>query len=154
MARQIVETTDGKRYRLLKRSADTSLVRCVDTAETKSVPTAELQPVTDDTVDSASLAAFDDAVVQVVTTVPDERGLKLLTALDTHGPVPVEALLTEYEFCERELHARIAELQAAGLVTREDIQTHRGYSTTERASEALTRLRLSPRRESRSLPRE
>ena len=92
-------------------------------------------------MDTAPLAAFDDAAVQVVTAVPDERGLELLAALDTHGPVPVEALLTEYEFCERELHARIAELQAAGLVTREDIEARRGYSTTGRASEALARLR-------------
>lgn len=43
MTRQLVETTDGQRYHLLRRSADTSLVRCVDTEETKSVPTAELQ---------------------------------------------------------------------------------------------------------------
>ena len=76
-----------------------------------------------------------------MTSLSDDRALSLLDEIDTRGPVPVRTLLSTRECCESDLHGICAELRAAGLLAECEVAGERGYRTTERASEALSRSR-------------
>lgn len=76
-----------------------------------------------------------------MTCIRDDRALSLLDEIDTQGPVSVRALLSMQDFCESDLHGICAEFRAAGLLEEHEVSGERGYHTTERAHEALERLR-------------
>jgi len=91
--------------------------------------------------DPPATADIPDAVVRLIGAVPDERTLALLFELDAEGPLAVRTLLARTTLCESDLHGRLAELQAGGLIEERRIAGERGYATTETASEALAALR-------------
>ena len=141
MSRRPVRDDDGNRYVLLKRSAESSLVRDPRTGNRKHVPNDELELLSDESVFSTVLEAIPDDVVTVLTAVHDDRTLAILLELDADGPIAARTLLSLYEFCESDLHGLLAELRAAGLVREQSVAGERGYETTAAASTALSKLR-------------
>ncbi len=144
MARRIVRDPDDRRYLLLKRSKDSSLVRPVDGGDRRYLPTAELTVVEEASRTSAVLAPLPASIRSLVTAVHDDRTLAVLQDLALSGPVAVETLMATYDFCESTFHGVIAELQVADLVTETTVAGQRGYDTTDRADRALTALRATP----------
>lgn len=74
-----------------------------------------------------------------MTRVHDDRVRSLLGEIDSRGPISVRELL-DGDRCESDLHGMCAELRAAGLLEKCEVAGERGYRTTDRASEALSRL--------------
>lgn len=140
MSRRPVEDDDGTRYLLLKRSAESSLVRNVDTGERTHLPNDRLEPANESTVDTL-VSVVSDNTRRLVTAVHDDRSLALLLELDAEGPMAVRDMLAAYDFCESDLHGLLAELRAAGLLTETTVAGERGYDTTETATTALSNLR-------------
>jgi hypothetical protein len=141
MTPRTVEDGDGTRYLLLKRSAESSLVRDPETGERLHLPNDDIEVVEDIATADTVLRAIPEELVSLVTAVHDERALALLVELDEEGPMSVHTLLSAYDFCESDLHGLVAELRAAGLVQEATVHDQRGYETTEEASEALDLLR-------------
>ncbi|MFC7073318.1 hypothetical protein ACFQJ7_01105 [Halovenus rubra] len=141
MTRRTVRDTEGTRYLLLKRSADASLVRHPETGERQHIPNDDLDTVDDATAADTVLRALPEPVVSLVTSVHDERSLALLLELDEEGPLSVRTLLSEYDFCESDLHGLLTELRAGGFVAETTVLGQRGYETTEVATDALDALR-------------
>lgn len=137
---QPVSDEDGNRYVLLKRSAESSLVRDPETGEERYVPNGELTP-TEASPLAVAAAGLPDAVRRAVLACPDERALGLLVELVDRGPVSVRTLLAEYDLCESELHGLLAEFRAAELLVETTVDGERGYETTEGARNAVRRFR-------------
>jgi hypothetical protein len=137
---QPVEDADGRRYLLVKRSGESSLVRDPATGEECYRPNDALTPVEASGLELAAEAVPAPAR-RVLTAVHDDRGLGLLLALDARGPTGVRTLLDWTDLCESDLHGLLAEFRAAGLVDKADVAGERGYRVTDLASEALTHLR-------------
>lgn len=140
MTLRTVEDREGTRYLLLKRSAESSLVRNPETGERRHLPNEELSVVESAPTADTVLRGIPDEVVSLVTAVHEEPALALLVELDAEGPMSVRSLLSTYEFCESDLHGLLAELTAAGLIEETQVVGERGYETTETASAALSSL--------------
>jgi len=137
---QTVETDDGRRYLLLKRSAESSLVRDPETGEKRYLPNGAIEPVGVSPLAAAALAV-PGPTREVLTAVHSERALGLLLELDRDGPTTVRELLGSYDCCESDLHGLLAEFRAAGLVEECRLAGDPAYATTERAGEGLAGLR-------------
>lgn len=135
-----VEDDAGRRYLLLTRSSDSSLVRDIETGERRHVPNARL-----------SEPAGVDPLVAAAETVPaagrgalrglhDDRAIGLLVLL-AHAPRSVRALLSATDLCESDLLGVASELRAAGLVEAAVVDGERGYAATDPAREALQSAR-------------
>jgi len=129
----------GTRYLLLKQSDDSSLVRNPETGAERYLPNDELT-VTGESPLSVAAGAVPAPQRRLLTAVHSERILGLLVELDENGPTSVRELLGRYDLCESDLHGRIGELRAAGLVREADVGGERGYATTELAHEGLSGL--------------
>jgi len=90
---------------------------------------------------SVAASAVPEPRRRVLTAVHSEEVLGLLLELDARGPLSAREILGRYDLCESDLHGRITELRAAGLVRNADINGERGYAATELASEGLDGLR-------------
>jgi len=132
-----VRDGEGRRYRLLKRSSETSLVRDVETGETRSLANDEWEAVDGDAPLAAAAAAVDPDARALVTAVGDERTLGLLVRLVAEGPLSVRRLLGESELCESDLHGTVGELRAAGLVEPATVAGRRGYAATDAGAAAV-----------------
>jgi len=130
----------GDRYLLLKRSGDSSLVRDPETGDERYLPNDELT-VTGDSPLTVAAAAVPRPQRRLLAAVHSERILGLLLELDGDGPIAVRELLGRYDLCESDLHGRIGELRAAGLVEEAEVGGERGYAATELTHEALAALR-------------
>lgn len=97
-----VEDRAGRRYELLKRSEQASLVRDPSTGERRYLPNDVL--------------AFD------VETGPDPR-----TLIVEAGGMRIRELLDRTSLCESDVHARLADLQVRGLIRETEIDGERGY---------------------------
>ena len=137
-----VHDDDGRRYLLLKRSGESSLVRHPATGEERYLPNEALT-VDDEGSDTLELAAsaVPDAVRRVLSACRDDRSLGLLLELDRRGPVPARALLG-YGLCESDVLGLVGEFRAAGLVVEADAGGERGYDLTDDARDALAVLRV------------
>lgn len=93
--------------------------------------------------DPLATTDLPDAVVTLVAAVPDEHALALLLELDAEGPLAVRTLLARTDLCESDLHGRLAELRAGGLIEERKIAGERGYATSETASDALSSVLTS-----------
>lgn len=133
---------EGRRYLLVKQSADSSLVRDPTTGEERYLPTDELS-VTGESPLEVAAASVPEAPRRVLTAVRDERTLGVLVELEERGPLSVREVLGAYDLCESDLHGVVGELRAAGLVTETEVDGERGYGTTALASEGLASLRSS-----------
>lgn len=135
-----VRDADGRRYLLLERSDDASLVRDPASGEELTLPNDRLS---DDDEDGDALAvaarAVSDPVRRLLSACRDDRALGLLLELDRRGPLPARALL-EYELCESDVLGLVGEFRAAGLVEPATVAGERGYALTDEAGDALTAL--------------
>jgi len=135
-----VRDETGDRYVLLKRSAESSLVRDPETGERTHLPNDSLTPVEGESPLSTTAGCVPEPVRTLVTAVPDDRALGLLVHLEDRGPLPVRTLISTTDLCESDLHGLLAECRAAGLVAETTVAGERGYETTETAGTALDRI--------------
>lgn len=140
-----VRDEEGTRYLLRKRSAESSLVYDPETGEERYLPNDRLR----ETEESGSAletaaAAVDPAVRTLVRAAHDDESLGLLVALADRGPIGVRQLLDGYGLCESDLHGRLAELVAAGLIEEATVAGERGYRATAECREALAVVRSEP----------
>ena len=139
--RRTVRDEAGKHYVLEKRSSDASRVRDPETGKRQHLPNEQLTLVEGKSPLVTATDTLPDAVLELLTGVPDERALGLVLEIETGGPTAVRTLLSAYDICESDLHGLLAELQAAGLLTETRVAGERGYETTTTASEALDAVR-------------
>lgn len=130
----------GDPYLLLKRSGESSLVRDPETGDERYLPNDELT-ATGDSPLTVAARTVPSSNRRLLTAVHSEQILGLLVELADRGPLSVRELLGRYDLCESDLHGRVGELRAAGLVREADVAGERGYETTEMADDALSALR-------------
>jgi len=130
---------DGDRYLLVKRSAESSLVRDPETGQEWYLPNDELEAVGDAPL-AVAARAVPEAARRVLTAVHSERTLGVLVELEARGPLSVREVLGSYDLCESDVHGTFAELRAAGLVEEAEVDDGRGYAATDLASEGLAAL--------------
>ncbi|MDZ7702785.1 MAG: hypothetical protein U5J98_12400 [Halobacteriales archaeon] len=135
-----VEDESGRRYVLLKRSREASLVRDVETGELSHQPTAELSVVDDASPLAAAAEGLPDAARRLVSTVRDDRTLGLLVALEAADGLAARTLLDAEDYCESDLHGLVSELRAAGLVAEATVDGEPGYRLTESAAAVVRAL--------------
>lgn len=131
---------DGDRYLLVKSSSDSSLVRDPETGTERYVPNEELT-LTGESPLVVAADAVPEAQRRLLTAVDSESVLGLLIELEDRGPLSVRDILDRYDLCESDLHGRITELRAAGLVEAADVGGERGYAVTDVTTAALETLR-------------
>jgi len=136
-----VRDESGKRYVLLKESTDSSLVRDPETGDSRYVENDRIEPVDGEVPLETAAAGVAEPVRRVVSAVHDDAGIGLLADLVDRGPVAVRDMLGAYDQCESDLHGRLAELRAAGLIEEAQVAGERGYDATETAQDALKTLR-------------
>jgi len=140
MTGPIVADRDGMRYVLEGATGDSWLIWNPRTGERCHLPAETLERV----ADVAPLDAIADAFpvgANDLDGVPDRRALGLLLDIDASGPTGVRALLDGTALCESDLHGRLGEMQAAGLLREVRVAGERGYKTTESAAAAIEELR-------------
>lgn len=135
-----VETPDGTRYLLVKRSSESSRVRDPATGEEQFLPNEDLTPVDAGPLETAA-GAVPEATRTLLTATHDERALGLLLELRRRGPVAVRDLLGDYDLCESDVLGILTEYRVAGLVDEESVAGERGYRLTDEAAAALATLR-------------
>ena len=140
-----VEDDSGRRYVLVKRSGDASLVRDPTTGEERYVENGELSAVEGESPLETAARAVPGSARRVLGAVHSDRALGLLVELDERGPVPVHDLMGSYDLCESDLHGLLAEFTAAGLLTETRVVGERGYELTDDAREGLAVLRGTDR---------
>ncbi|WP_251344321.1 DUF7346 family protein [Haloplanus halophilus] len=138
-----VRDDEGERYLLVKRSAESSLVRDPETGAERYLPNAALT-VDDGTAPLQTAAeAVPEPVRRVLVATPNDRALGLLVELVDRGPLAVRTLLDAYDVCESDLHGLLGEFRAAGLIAETRVAGERGYEATEPTREAVERLRAA-----------
>jgi hypothetical protein len=136
-----VRDDEDRRYLLVKRSAESSLVRDPDTGTECYLPNGTL------TVDGAAsplstaATAVPAPVRRVLAATPNDRALGLLVELVDRGPLAVRTLLDAYDLCESDLHGLLAEFRAAGLIDETRVAGERGYDATDTTRDAVASLR-------------
>jgi len=136
-----VRDESGKRYVLLKESTDSSLVRDPETGDSRYVENEQIEPVDGEEPLETAAVGVPEPVRRVVSAVHDDAGIGLLADLVDRGPIAVRDMLGAYDQCESDLHGRLAELRAAGLIEEAQVAGERGYDATETAQDALRTLR-------------
>ena len=136
-----VRDDEGRRYLLVKRSTESSLVRDPDTGEERYVPNDDLTADNEASALSTAAEAVPDSVRRVLTATPNDRALGLLVELVDRGPTGVRTLLDAYDLCESDLHGLLAEFRAAGLIDEARVAGERGYEATETTRDAVAKLR-------------
>ncbi|MFB6105394.1 MAG: hypothetical protein ABEJ70_00330 [Halobacteriaceae archaeon] len=134
-----VRDADGHTYLLLKRSADACLVRDPESGERRHLPTDSVTVAGESPLDVAA-TAVPEATRRLVRAAHSDRGLGLLVDLRDRGPLPVTAMLADYDCCESDLHGLLAEFRAAGLVAEATVGGERGYRLTDDARVAVDAL--------------
>lgn len=134
-----VETSDGERYLLVKRSSESSRVRDPATGEEQFLPNDDLTAVDAGALETAA-EAVPQATRSLLTATHDERALGLLLELRRRGPVAVRDLLGDYDLCESDLLGILTEYRVAGLVDEADVAGERGYQLTDTGEDALDPL--------------
>ncbi len=138
---QTVRDADGRRCLLVKRSAESSLVRDPETGGERYVDNATLTVIDGESPLTTAAAGVPGPVRRVLGAVHDDRTLGLLVTVVDDGPLSVLELLDDADMCESDLHGRIAEFRAAGLVDEVDVDGRRGYAATATATDAVAFLR-------------
>lgn len=136
-----VRDESGKRYVVVKASGESSLVRDPEDGSERYLDNDRLEPLDGVAPLEAAASGIPDAVRGLFRGVHDDVGLGLLADLTDRGPVPVRDMMDEYDQCESDLHGRLAELRAAGLIEERQVAGERAYGATDRTVEALESLR-------------
>ncbi len=137
-----VRDDDGKRYLLLKRSADASLVRDPATGNSCYVRNDRLADADDASPLETAAAGVSDPIRRLLRGVHDDRTLGLLVELAADDGLGVRTILDRYDFCESDLHGRLAELRAVGLIAEIEVDGERGYRVTDDCERALEAIRV------------
>ncbi len=133
---ETVEDRDGRRYHLVKRSHESSLVRDVETGEHQFKPNDTLAVV--DGIDPLiELAQDAPPGARAALDMHNLRALGMLVALDTWGPTSVSRLLDRTSCCESELFATVRDLETGGLLEECTVDGERGYAVTESVTRVL-----------------
>ncbi|MFC4248800.1 hypothetical protein ACFOZ7_18030 [Natribaculum luteum] len=140
-----VRDDDGRQYLLLKRSSNASLVRDPSTGNECYISNDRLEPVDECSPLEMAATGIDESLRKLVRGVHDDRTLGFLLELDDRGPTSVRVLADRYDFCESDLHGRLAELTAAGLIEEADVAGERGYRVTDDCRMALEVVRNATR---------
>jgi hypothetical protein len=127
---QTVRDDAGRRYLLVKESAEACLVREPDTGEERYIETERLTKIGQSPL-SAAAAGLPEGARRSLGVEPGERGLGLLAELDRRGPLGVRTLLSDYDLCESDLHGLLGELRAAGAIEETSMAGERGYRLTD-----------------------
>ena len=135
-----VQDDTGKRYLLLKRSEQASLVRDPENGNECYVQNDRLES-TDESAFETVAKTIPSSVRTVLTTVHDEKTLGLLLELEENGPLGVRTLLEADNCCESDLHGRLTVLTSAGLIAETEVAGERGYRITDDCAAALEVLR-------------
>lgn len=138
-----VEDPDGRRYVLLKESADASLVRDLQTGERSYKPNEDLRTVEEADVLREAARSVPRPVRHLFGGIPDERALGLVILLAEVGPTSARGLLEETTYCESDLFAVLRELEAAGLLEARGADREREYVVTDETRNALDIVRQS-----------
>ena len=136
-----VRDEDGREFLLLKESGESSRLRDPETGEECHRPTDELTVVDGATPLETAANGVPEAVRALLTATPSERALGLLLDLDERGPTPARTLTSAYDLCESDLNGLLTQFRVAGLIEETRVAGRPGYRTTERATEAIDRLR-------------
>lgn len=137
---QSVRDADGTRYLLVKRSAESSLVRDPTTGEERYLANDDLESVGESPLSAAAGGLVPD-LRRAVLACRDERALGLLVEFADRGPLSVRTLLDSYDLCESDLHGLLAEFRAAGLITETTVAGERGYEPTGATTTVVERFR-------------
>lgn len=138
---QTVEDESGRRYLLEQRSHDTSRVRDPETGERRFLRNERLSVVEGESSLEEAATQVPSSVRRLLTAVHDDRGLGLLITIKRRKSASVRSLLDETDLCESDLHGRLGELRAAGLLEETSSMGERGYAITEMGDEALAIIR-------------
>lgn len=130
-----VTDADGRRYLLVKRAGESSLVRDPCTGEERYLPNEALSDEAEPPL-VAVARSLPDATRDALP-VGDDRMVGLLLEIHRRGPVGVRSLLDDYALCESDLHGALGELRAAGLLEEARVAGERGYRATDRARDLL-----------------
>lgn len=136
-----VEDAAGRRLLVVKRSAESWLVRDPGTGAERYVDPDDVTVVDDAAPLETAARSLDPDARRLVLAARDDRTLGLLCHLDAAGPRSVRRLLDETDLCESDLHGAVAEFRAAGLLREVEVDGRRGYGLTDAARAALDRLR-------------
>ncbi|WP_435360631.1 DUF7346 family protein [Haloarchaeobius sp. DFWS5] len=136
-----VRDDSGRRYVLVKRSSESSLVRDPESGEKRYVDNDRLEPAEGMGALETAASAVSPAVRKVVSATHDDHTLGLLVELVDRDGVAVRDLLADYDLCESDLLGVLTEFRAAGLVTEARIAGERGYAPTDTAREGIAAMR-------------
>ncbi|WP_266077291.1 DUF7346 family protein [Haladaptatus caseinilyticus] len=137
---QTVRDESGRRYLLVKRSGESSLVRDPQTGDETYLENERLTSVEGESPLETAARRVPSPTRRILTAVHSERSIGLLLELESRGAVPVRELLTSYALCESDFHGLLAEFRAAGLVRECRVAGERGYELTDTAIEGLEHL--------------
>lgn len=135
-----VRDESGRRYLLVKRSSDSSLVRDPRTGEERYVENDRLDAADGESPLETSARRIPSPVRRILTAVPNDRALGLLVEFYDRGPLPARSLVSAYDLCESDLHGLLAEFRAAGLIEERTVAGERGYGLTDTAQDGLASL--------------
>ncbi len=135
-----VRDDTGREYLLLTESDSASLVRDPETGTECYIQNDRLEPIDESALELAA-QTVSDPVRTLLRSVHDDRTLGLLVELDEHDSLAVRTILSSYDFCESDLHGRLAVLTAAGLIAETEIGGERGYRPTKMCKQALGAIR-------------
>lgn len=136
-----VEDEDGRRLLVVKRAAESWLVRDPETGAERYADPVDLTAVDDAAPLSTAARGLDPDARRLVLAARDDRALGLLCHLDADGPRSVVGLLEGTDLCESDLHGLLAEFRAAELVEERRVDGRRGYGLSAAGEAALDRLR-------------
>lgn len=135
-----VEDAAGRRYLLLKRSRDSSLVRDAETGEQSYRPSEELTVVDGTSPLATAAEGVPEPARRLVSAVRDDRTLGLLVALEAADGLAARTLLGAEDYCESDLHGLVGELRAAGLIEPVTVDGEEGYRLTAGAAAVVRAL--------------
>ncbi len=138
---QTVRDRSGARYLLVKRSADSWLVRDPETGTEQYRPASEFDAETGVSPLVTAAEGVPEPLRRTITAAHDERALGLLVELVDREELAVRDLLSAYDLCERDLHGLLAEFTAAGLIEETTVAGERGVAPTDDARTAIASLR-------------
>lgn len=117
-----VEDESGRRYILLKRSRESSLVLDIDTGERSYRPNRTLTTIVD------SRPPLEEG--GWLTEYPHPGARELLSRIDHKDPQRIRDLLANTTLCESELFALIRELELEGVIEQTTIDGEPGVTLT------------------------
>lgn len=135
-----VEDDTGRRYVVTKEASESSRVLDVATGDERYVENDRLTTLDTRAPLETVAETLPPAARTLITAIHDDRSLGLLIYLDTQSPVSVRTILEQTTFCESDVHGRLGEFHAAGLVDETTVGGERAYTATDTTRDVLEAL--------------